>query len=339
MRSFRRYLIFAVTLAVLTAGPSGYPTQHLVSPATTAIHATLTRAMLPAVTAQQLNAHLGVGVPSGWSPVDGGDVRLFVPSDWALLSHGSCIAVPSPAGMIGVGSLPNAGCGQSQFPIPAQAVALVPSSQRPNGPPALTIHGYGVYNVDSHTPGWVFFVVPQLGIRIATHGSMGSRILKTMAPSARTIALDPTYQSVPSNWHAVTKDGLTLSVPASWSIVTPTYLCGTPVGESELLLITPNVPYAPCAYVIPEASDAAHDAVALYLTPHNTRAPIATGQPITTLHHGGTTISVYSDTSDPNVLDLYVRKAGSKIMHVLTVGLGRDGRAAGGVLASIRAVT
>lgn len=338
MRSLRRTLIGGIALAVITAGCSSHPTQRLVSPTTT-IHATLTISTLPAVTAEQLQAHLGVGVASGWAPVDDGDARVFVPSSWALVSGGACIGDPSADGMIGVGGLPNARCDQSQFPIPVQAAALVPASQKPNAPPSLTVHGYDVYNVDSHTSGWAFFDVPQLGIRIATHGSTGSGILETLAPSARMIALDPTYASIPSTWHAVTRDGLSLSIPASWSIVTPNYLCGAPVGDSELLLITPKVPYAPCAFVIPKASDAAHDAVALYLTTHNTRAPSAAGQPITTLQRGGTTIAVYAETSDPNALDLFVHRSGSKITHVLTLGLGRDGRVAAGVLASIRATT
>ena len=339
MRSCRRFLSSAIALAVVAAGCSSHTTQRLVTPATTTIRTTLTRATRSALTAEQLNAHLGVGVPSGWAPVDEGAARLFVPSGWARLSHGSCIGDPSAVGMIGVGGLPNGRCDQSQYPVPAQAVALVPSSQKANGFPARTIHGYAVYTVDAHSPGWAFFDVPQLGIRIATHGSTGHRVLNSLAPSARTIALNPTYQSVPSNWHTVTNDGLSSSLAPSWNIVTPTYLCGTPVGESELLLITPNVPYAPCAFVIPTAADATHDAVALYLTPHNTRAPIATGPPITTLQHGGTSIAVHLETSDPNALDLYVHKSGSTITHVLTLGLGRDGRIAGGVLASIRAIS
>jgi hypothetical protein len=53
----------------------------------------------------------------------------------------------------------------------------------------------------------------------------------------------------------------------------------------------------------------------------------------------GTTITVYTDDGYLDALDLYVRTSGSKITHVLTVGLGRDGRVVGGVLASIRATT
>jgi len=57
------------------------------------------------------------------------------------------------------------------------------------------------------------------------------------------------------------------------------------------------------------------------------------------LHHGTTAIAVYIHATDPNALDLFVHRAGSNVTHVLTLGLGRDGRVAGGVLASIRATT
>ena len=58
-----------------------------------------------------------------------------------------------------------------------------------------------------------------------------------------------------------------------------------------------------------------------------------------TTHDGTTTIRVYGDRGNPNALDLFVHKTGSKITHCLTLGLGRDGRVAGGVLASMQATT
>jgi hypothetical protein len=340
MRTVPRYLIAAMALAIVSAGCSSPATGRAASTATTTVHSVLTGAALPAVTAAQLNAHLGVGVASGWAPVDEGDARVFVPGGWTLLSNGACIGDPLPvAGMIGVGSLPDIRCDQSQFPLSAQAAALVPSSHKSSGPPSLTIHGYAVYSVVSHTSGWAYFDVPQLAIQIATHGSMGTRILHTLAPSARIIALDPTYETIPSNWHAYTNDGVTLSIPSPWTVVTPEVLCGPPVGNAELLLIQPKILFAPCPFQIPKAADAAHDAVALYLTAHNPNAPTASGTPIATMQDGTTTITIYPEQDDPNALDLFVRKSGSKITHVLTLGLGRDGRIAGGVLASIKALT
>ena len=80
-----------------------------------------------------------------------------------------------------------------------------------------------------------------------------------------------------------------------------------------------------------------------YSPPRNQRV-------ISVLHHGTTTISVYAGTSvmanvssfSPSRLfletvDVFVRRDGSPTWDVLTLGLGRDGRVAGGVLASLRA--
>ncbi len=87
---------------------------------------------------------------------------------------------------------------------------------------------------------------------------------------------------------------------------------------------------------LPQTAVDMHDGVYLYLSPNR---QVPTGHPIATLHHGTTTITVFADEYDPNALDLFVHHAGSNITHVLTLGLGRDGRVAGGVLASVRAVT
>ena len=196
-----------------------------------------------------------------------------------------------------------------------------------------------MYDITSPRPGWVFYGVPKLAVQIATRGSLGLPILHTLAPSARAISLDPTFETVPADWRTFTHDGVSLRIPSSWPVVTPDALCGAPIGNSEVLLVKPNILFAPCPFEIPKAADAAHDAVALYLTPHNSNAPSPTGTPIERLQHSPTTITIYAEPGDPNALDLFVRKTGSKVTHVLTLGLGRDGRIAGGVLASFTATT
>jgi hypothetical protein len=329
----------AVALAVVTVGCSSQPAGRASSAPTTTENATLTTATVHAVTTAQLNAHLGVGVPSGWAPVDLVGARVFVPSGWTRPAHGSCIGNPAAVGMVGVGTLPNAPCDPSQYSVTAQAAALIASSDKPGGRPSFTIHGYDVYDIASPRPGWVFYDVPKLTVEIATRGSLGLPILHTLAPSARDIGLDPTYETVPTNWRTFTKDGVSLRIPSSWPVVTPDALCGAPVGNSEVLLVKPKVLFAPCPFEIPKAADAAHDAVALYLTPHNPNAPSATGTPVQRLQHHSTTITIYAEPGDPNALDLFVRKTRSKVTHVLALGLGRDGRIAGGVIASLRATT
>ena len=99
---------------------------------------------------------------------------------------------------------------------------------------SFTIHGYDVYDIASPKPGWVFYDVPELAVEIATRGSLGLPILHTLAPSAREIALDPTYETVPANWRTFTKDGVSLRIPSSWPVLTPDALCGAPIGNSEV---------------------------------------------------------------------------------------------------------
>jgi hypothetical protein len=54
------------------------------------------------------------------------------------------------------------------------------------------------------------------------------------------------------------------------------------------------------------------------------------------LQHGTTTIAIYAEDANPNALNTFVHRAASTITHILTLGLGLDGRVAAGVLASIR---
>jgi hypothetical protein len=292
----------------------------------------------PSLTADQLRAHLGAGAPSGWAPVDEGKARVFVPGTWILESKGACIGGMN-AGVISVGGMLGLSCDQlTPMKLPDQAIAIYPSSATYTSRPSATIHGYRVYAVTTPAPEWKYVDVPQLGVRIATHGNLGPRVLRTLAPSARTVALDPGYGVVPHNWHNIDKDGVSLSIPASWSVVSAHLLCGGPIGKSQLVLIGPKIVYAPCPYQFQHATDATYDAVDLYLTPQNRNAPQPSGRPIANVQHGTTTVTVYAER-DSNSLDLLVRRAGSPITHVLTVGLGRDGRTAAAVIASIRATT
>jgi hypothetical protein len=137
---------------------------------------------------------------------------------------------------------------------------------------------------------------------------------------------------------------MSLWIPSAWPVVTPTSIdCEWqsvfPNGEPALRFIKPHIETTPRC-LPPEAfPEDFHDGVYLYLPPDNHPAPRPTGRPVITFNHGTFTITVYADPSNPNALDLFVRHAGSSITHVLTLGLGRDGRVAGGVLASIRAET
>jgi hypothetical protein len=221
VRLRRRYLIAAIAFGIAMAGCSSHATRPASSSATTTITHSRTITATPrsvvGLTAEQLDAHLGVGVPAGWSPVDEGNARVWVPSDWELqppLQGSARICRSSAVGLISVGNLPFAGC-DSRQPLPKQAVALIPSSPKHTGGPSLTVRGYGIYDVNTYAPAWNFYDVPQLGVRIAYNGTLGSRVLHTLAPSAAKVALAFAYEAVPNDWHAVTEDGMSLSIPHS----------------------------------------------------------------------------------------------------------------------------
>ena len=184
----------AMTLLV-AACSSGAAKQP--EPTTTAATTLRTQPRATGLTAEQLSAHLGVGVPSGWVPVDLGEARVWVPARWMLEPPDACVGNASAAGAISVGSLPGTACDSvTPIALPKQAVALLPASRtRPTGP-SHTVHGYKVYLAIVHPPPgtpvvWIEYQVPQLGVQIDLHGSLGSRVLDTLAPSARKVASTP----------------------------------------------------------------------------------------------------------------------------------------------------
>jgi len=305
---------------------------------------------LPAgLSVEQVDAHLGVGVPAGWVPVDDGDARVFVPSDWMFLVRpqgNPVICTSSAPGVISLGSIPFAGC-RSLIPssLPSQMIAIVPPSHTYPGQPSITIHGYRVYNDTSpirYSIAAYIYDVPQLNMSIASYGTLSSRVLDTIAPSARKVALAFANEAVPNGWHAITKDGVSLSIPPSWSVSTLAVSCGNTASDSGLFLVPAIL--TPCGSCIcgptgPPTIPPNQNGVSLYETAHNYYAPSPTGASIATLHHGPTTITIHQEANSPLTLDLFVRKAGSTITHILTLVLDREGRVAGGVLASIRATT
>lgn len=336
-------LVIAAVIAVGVSARSP-ATRHLqvvANPDPTATTLPIPFEGLPiGLTAQQLDAHLGVGVPNGWVPVDEGNARVFVPKDWTLEPQGMCIGDLPAAGIIGVGDLPHIGCSSAGPSLTTeQAVALIPSSDPHTGAPALTVRGYRIYDYSPTTPDaiWNWYDVPQLGVRIAVHGTLSSRILDTLAPSARNVAL-ATDEAIPNTWTALTQGDVSLSIPPSWSVATAKYAgCQWSNIERELLLMKPGLTVADCPGR-PTAGEAVHNGAYLFL-PNTDFAPSPDGNPVTTLRNDTTAITVYGAYNDPNALHLFIHLDGSSITHVLTLGLGGDGRVAGGVLASIRATT
>jgi hypothetical protein len=330
--SFARWLSGALVLALLTAGCSNHTTRPA-SPraAATPAHVAAARSTT------ELRAHLGDGVPAEWKPVDEGNARVWVPDDWQLERRGGCVG--SAAGVVGLGPLDQTECGARAYPSEPR-VAVAPWSSTHQGTPLFTVHGYAVYKaIDPYRPdaGWAVYDVPELAVQVALRGTLARRVLDTLGPSALEVALDAAHGSPARGWRSVHADGITLSIPPTWASLTPAlWSCeGWAAAEPAFFVVKPDAD-ATCSDGLPPVQEFADGAV-VYVTPTNRYAPSASGRVLATLHHGSTTIEVRADGSYADALDLFVRRAGSSVTHVLTLGLGPDGRVAAGVLASIRA--
>lgn len=327
---------------VVVLNRSSNEKQIVVSGVTTTVPSRPIAAMPDA----QLRAHLGDGVPAGWQPADFGDARVFVPGDWLVELPGTCVGGRVAPGIISLGQPLHGECDAvTRSPEPAQAVSLLPWTYPPSGALVGVVHGYRVYAGPStrEMGAPTAYEVPQLGVEIAMRGSLQRRILDTLAPSSRKVALAFAGAPVPRG-HAVTTDGVTVTIPTAWTVTTPTSLrCEwlSPLAGSTPALrrIRPHVVLDYCPMIPAIAVRAPHDGLDLYVSPEGFAPPKTYQQPFVVLHRDATTISVSTEIGDASVLDLVVRRAGSSATHVLQLGLGRDGRVAGGILASLTATS
>ncbi len=285
----------------------------------------------PPFTAAQLRAHTGVGVPAGWGPVDAGNARLWVPTFWYVGTASSSCWSGAVTHMVSIGRLVPADCGTGE---PPHSVSLVPVSHMTVGTLARVVHGYHIYNSTARArAGLRIYDVPALGVELAFRGALSDRILGSLAPSGRMVALAFANQPPPAGTRAVTAYGVTLSIPSDWPVPEPAYSCGLGGSPGFFRFSARNEGIASCAAPIPFVG--AREGVEVY--PSN-EFGTETAMPLTVVRHGNSTVSIYNASEGNDELDMRVHLAGSDRTHDLLIGLGRDARVAGGVLASIRAV-
>jgi hypothetical protein len=306
---------FACVLVLIAANAACSSTHHVTAhPTPTRSAAIIEEATQKpgAVTAGQVQAHLGRRVPASWSPVDFGDARLWVPPSWRVV-FGACTGLAS--GWIVLDEPYDDSCRQRAATIQLGELSAgsVPSR------PALTVNGYRLYSTAPDT-----YAVPDLHVTVIAHGLASRRVLATLAASARTVAL--TYHaSVPRSWHEIHYAGLVLAVPADWTVDN---ISGKPVCPNSRLdarvLVGNGLP-AGCppdpTYVPPKSGSATISDK--YARPPRTTTdvdPTSWNSPWGTLH-----------------LQLDVRIDQSHDVGV-TLGLGRDGRVGAAIIASVRPI-
>lgn len=335
-------LVALVVGLVVVLDRSANEKQVVVSGVTTSVPSR----PIPAIAGEQLRAHLGDDVPAGWQPVDFGDARVFVPGDWLVELPGTCVGGRIAPGIISLGQALHGACDAvTRVPEPAEAVSLLPWTYPPSGALVGVVHGYRVY-AGSNTRQMGaprVYEVPELGVEITMRGSLQRRILDTLAPSSRKVALAFADAPVPRG-HAVTTDGVIVTIPTAWTVTTPAslpceWLRPLPGSTPELRRIRPDAVLGHCPMIASNAVRAPHDGLDLYISPDRFAPPKTYQQRLAVLHRDATTVSVYTEMGDASVLDVAVQRAGSSVTHVLQLGLGRDGRVAGGVLASLGAAS
>src|ERR1700688_3820543 len=205
------------------------------------------------VTAEQLDAHLGIGVPKGWEPVDLADARVWVPDTWTVRTNRQACRLPDqPAivGVVGLGTV-NLGC-PGETDVSQPSVSLLPSHVSPTGPPHEVVHGYAIYNVTSFAGrGFHVYDVPDLQVRIVLRGVLAGQILDTLAPSSQEVVLAFAIQPRPDPFRRVVTGGVSLAIPPRWALITaPVLECYWPVspnGVPEVVRIRPHIPVGRCA--------------------------------------------------------------------------------------------
>lgn len=347
----KRLLVLALTVLALCASCSSSGEKHSsAATTTTANDHRFAPRFRPTVgvTAEELDAHLGIGLPRSWEPVDVGDARVWVPDTWTVETTTLACGLsdrPPVVGVVGIDTV-DFSCPSDPSFEPQQAVSLISSSASPDGTHYGVVNGYRIYRVAlTADPTSTGYEVPELGVRIVLHGSLADRILSTLAPSAQEVALAFATQPPPIVYRRVIIDGVSLAIPSRWTITTtPAVECYwqvSPSGAPEIVRVRPDLSLGACAaYSSLPLAVLPNDGILLY-TSQSSYSPHRGDRAIAILHHRSTTITVYTGSSSVSLdtVSVFVHRKGSKITHVLTLGLGRDGRTAGRVLASIQAIT
>jgi len=304
------------------------------------------RSLTPAAIA----AHLGRDAPEGWVPVDGPTARVYVPVGWTVAMEGDCLGTGT--GIVSVGQLPTRDCFEFlsvPYP-PTDGVAFLAGPTRMKGTPAKNVHGFAVYGPDTKTdPDWAIYTVPALATRLAVRGADADRILATLALPASTVAIDTARSIRPAALDAYEKSGrvATMSVaykmfvPSTWTITEASNaLCLWPQpGPPTVFIVRPGLSLPSCPGTgIPRSQNALVDGAVQYWPgagPTGSATTAVNGEArLLTLRPSTSIVSVYQSALRPAVLDVKVAGVAAATT-IVSVGLGRDGRVAGRIIASI----
>jgi hypothetical protein len=295
------------------------------------------------VTTKRLAARDVSTTPTGWVPVAYGNAQISVPATWSV--HYRSFKCPSgnEPGEVFVNPLPGYPPCPRPLKMPMTVALQAPATPRPpkDYGPKQAINGITVYGETSHGAG--DYLVPSLGVEVMFQGSLGSRVLHSLARSPRTVVLaNGPEPSVPPSWRTMTFGGVRVSVPPAWRVERESVYvlsCVSPqatFGAPEVVLDTDARLSAPgCPIIIPPQPSPPSNGLRIDSGPS---FPAATMR-FTSTHcvnlHGLTACPATSPAYSILVLEITV-PGHSKAVHV-SIGLAGDGMVARTVLYSLRA--
>lgn len=282
---------------------------------------------------------------AGWSPVDFGSVRVYLPQGWTSVNR--CSTSSSQGSPPSVQFIPD------EFllrPASSQLMSCLPPAQGgwaslqplPGAPPASWVHSsinaIAVWSPPHQATNSDTVDIPTLHVQVYGRGD-AEKILATVSHSSLYAVLGQSRPTaVPASWKAVRFDGLQADVPPTWpvEVVTRHVLepgtCAAQVFLSPIVYLGDSGLFAPCPF---RPGQLAQPVDGLWIASGSTNQTFQSSQPRSFGPRPAWTL--YSDTDSGGTIGVQVTIAGRPIE--LTVGLGIDPTVAEEILSSLQATT
>ena len=172
--------------------------------------------------------------PAGWVAVDFGNAQVSVPASWTI----SSVKCGGAVYLVNRGNDTNACSVRGVSDMVALAAASCAHESSPGcGADAkpFVVNGIDAYRISSENK----WVVPRLDLTITLTGPLSSKVFHTVTSSPTVAVLaSGRAPAIPSSWHRVSFDGISVAVPASWPSIQidPTFVGDRGFGESEVIL-------------------------------------------------------------------------------------------------------
>lgn len=165
--------------------------------------------------------------PSGWAPLELGDVQVSVPGTWSELVGAAC---PGTAPQDDRKS-DDPGCRAAYVTMQSSSKKAIPNAR------SAVVNGISVILGSTGHGTSTTYIERALGTEIEAEGTLAEKILGTLTYSPLSVLLDSTIHGSPAAWRTITYDGLSFRVPRSLKVAGsgPSLSCPLYVNTVELV--------------------------------------------------------------------------------------------------------